>query len=397
MLKPHICSLPGQVMSLDPSSKMSGNVFHLYSGRRFTLVSGMVTFTFQQAAIKGSSGHMEVLSPEMSMNSFGKVEMIFPSESVEIQLTPGQFVEIGPGYAYAYYAKEKSCIIETILPDLYPFETVSHILNEPFMQTDLDAIDFKLISQKPVAANEPIEPLVETQPAVTESPSAVSDFPTVVSESPANVSGSPAVVPESPAAASAIPKMALPVREPLTKQRLFPRTALSSVAYLGKLFLLQIISTITIGSTGTVIFTLLYIITLMIIMYLGYQELRDKWQQKILLTLLPGGILISNRFYDALALNWADLASITIEAKSGLSNTSQLNIVFTPTQDQYSADYLKPEYRLLYHYLCKLKFTPPLPSIHILQSEINESLQLVYDELSGLHSESVNHSRQLSI
>lgn len=362
MLKPHICSLPGQVMSLDPSSKMSGNVFHLYSGRRFTLVSGMVTFTFQQAAIKGSSGHMEVLSPEMSMNSFGKVEMIFPSESVEIQLTPGQFVEIGPGYAYAYYAKEKSCIIETILPDLYPFDTVSHILNEPFMQTDLDAIDFKLISQKPVAPNEPLEPLAE-----------------------------------SPAAVSVIPKTVLPVREPLTKQRLFPRTALSSMAYMGKLFLLQIIFTITIGNTGTVIFTLLYIITLMLILYLGYQELRDMWQQKILLTLLPGGILISNRFYDALALNWADLASLTIEAKSGLSNTSQLNIVFTPTQDQYSADYLKPEYRLLYHYLCKLKFTPPLPSIHILQSEINESLQLVYDELSALHSESVNHSRQLSI
>lgn len=386
--------ISGQPIVLSPGPSSFGNIFHLHAGRRFTLVSGEATLMLQQAAVKGTSGQMEVLSAAMSINDAGEVSMVFPSSKAELRLLAGQSIEVPPGFAYGWTVKQECLLIETPLPELYPFEGVLKSISEPFLATDLDAIPFDLGIGKDLTPvlkiqAETLQP--ETLPPAEQAEVSQTNENPLAFEANEAVKELPPihVLHEDPVSEK---KIETPI-----KQRYFKRAILSGFAYLGMLALIMVMMTVTIVNTDLASFSFLYIIILMSILYLGYVEIKDLYEQKPLLCIISDGVVITNRIYRDMPMRWADLNTISIQSKSGLMNSSHLNICFVPHNEQFPIDYLKPEYRLIYNYMCKLKFTPPIPSIRINELDLEESLTEVYDHLKALHTEYSKVYRQYPI
>lgn len=351
----------GKIMTFKPTDLPYGNVCHLYQGIRLTVMSGTFTGLFSQRMVQGASGVLENLSPEMTLNEQGQVQMNYPSETITLTLFAGQSVEIGPGCAYALRALSEASLLEVLLPEKYPLADCFKCLRDPLNLPLEDTIDFKLMenSTTDTAEKAPSSPPLEIEKQKKDTPE-----------------------PETVKIQVTEPLFNLNALDKLhpKRQDILP-SATEGFFYMGRMSALFIFAVALMAGTDSAFLDFILILVAFSSAYLLVAEIKKLGRFLPLISIIEDGLVISNRIYNQMPVLWSDIDALFLDTKSTFPNGSQLCLRIKLTKPVHSLDYMNPFTKQINLSQDRLLKEPHYPDVVISQSEITEDIQWLYSEI----------------
>lgn len=307
MIQTQYAYLPGKEVRFKATDPIIGNTSHLSQSMLLVVVEGQLEITLQQMMVKNGLGHMEPLSAEVQMSDSGQVEMVYPSERISQIFEAGQLIEIRPGCAYAINPISNGLFIEYVLP--LPYETPlfgsdTGLIGKPALE---DLISFELVKEKPVTAVNVTEPILEV------------------------------IIPEVAVPEVIVPDTELPVEQSVVDapkkfdipdfQRYYYRDASTAMLRIGLYCFIPFVEFALTVNDFNFFWALALLATLAFCGYKAYLEADQHFRNLPVLSIESDGILISNRTYINLKLNWDQILQVRIDLKHAKLDYAELMLV----------------------------------------------------------------------